>query len=62
MQLKGEVMRRWVEFLRNESGTTAVEYSVVIGFIITVVIASIATFGHGQTGNWHGIAGKMSTL
>jgi Flp pilus assembly pilin Flp len=54
-------MRRWSTFLRDENGTAAVEYSIVLGFIITVVIVAIAAFGQGQSGSWNGINGKMSS-
>lgn len=52
-------MRRWSEFLNDESGTTAVEYSVMLGFIMLVLIGAVATFGSGQSGKWVGIWGQM---
>lgn len=52
-------MRRLGTFLRDEDGTTAVEYSVMLGFIITVVIGAVAAFGQGQSGSWNGIWAKM---
>ena len=42
-------MRQWcaavVRFLEREDGPTAVEYAVMLGFIITVCIAAITTIG-----------------
>lgn len=52
-------MRGWAEFIRDESGTTAVEYSVMLGFIMLVLIGAVATFGSGQSGKWVGIWGQM---
>jgi Flp pilus assembly pilin Flp len=52
-------MRRWIEFLADDSGTTAVEYSVMLGFIMLVLIGAVATFGSGQSGKWVGIWGQM---
>ena len=54
-------MRRWVEFIKDESGTTAVEYSIMLGFIMLVLIGSVAAFGSGQSGKWVGIWGQMQT-
>lgn len=57
--LRVKAMRRWTRFLREESGTTSVEYSVMLGFIITVVIAAVAAFGSGQNKSWKGIDNTM---
>lgn len=54
-------MRRWVEFTKDESGTTATEYSVMLGFIMLVLIGAVATFGSGQSGKWVGIWGQMQS-
>jgi len=45
--------------LRDESGTTAVEYSVMLGFIMLVLIGSVAIFGMGQNSKWGGIWNVM---
>ena len=45
--------------LRDETGTTAVEYSVMLGFIMLVLIGAVATFGVGQSGKWFSIWGVM---
>ncbi len=47
--------------LRDETGTTAVEYSVMLGFIMLVLIGSVALFGLGQNGKWGGIWGTMQS-
>ena len=44
---------------RDETGTTAVEYSVMLGFIMLVLIGAVAAFGAGQNGKWGGIWGSM---
>lgn len=44
---------------RDETGTTAVEYSVMLGFIMLVLIGAVAVFGAGQNGKWGGIGGSM---
>lgn len=47
-----QVLRRlW----QDEAGTTAVEYSVMLGSIMLVLIGAVATFGLGQSGKWGGI-------
>ena len=45
----------------DETGTTAVEYSVMLGFIMLVLIGAVATFGLGQSGKWSGIWNVMRT-
>lgn len=52
-------MSQMVKFLRDDSATTAVEYSVMLGFIMLVLIGAVATFGVGQGSKWNGIWGKM---
>lgn len=52
-------MRWCARFANDESGTTAVEYSVMLGFIMLVLIGAVATFGNGQSGKWVGIWGQM---
>ena len=52
---KGSVMRRLRSIWSDESGTTAVEYSVMLGFIMLVLIGAVAAFGSGQSGKWVGI-------
>ncbi|MDB5344446.1 MAG: Flp/Fap pilin component [Schlesneria sp.] len=59
--LRVKAMRRWTRFLREESGTTSVEYSVMLGFIITVVIAAVAAFGSGQNKSWNGIDNQLQS-
>ncbi len=54
-------MRWWDKFKADESGTTAVEYSVMIGFVLVVLIGAVAVFGSGQNGKWIGIRGQMGT-
>jgi len=49
------VRRLWLD----ESGTTAVEYSVMLGFIMLTLIGAVAAFGVGQSGKWVGIGGVM---
>lgn len=48
-------------FCFDEAGATAVEYSVMLGFIMLVLIGAVAAFGSGQSGKWVGIWGVMRT-
>ncbi|MEK6262470.1 MAG: Flp family type IVb pilin [Planctomycetota bacterium] len=43
----------------DEGGTTSVEYSVMLGFIMLVLIGAVAIFGIGQGGKWLGIWNNM---
>ncbi len=59
--LRVKAMQTWFSILRDESGTTSVEYSVMLGFILTVVIAAVAAFGSGQNKSWNGIDNQLQS-
>ena len=50
-------MKRVMFLLRDEDGTTAVEYAVMLALILAGIIASISAVGSGTGGMW----GKNST-
>ena len=45
------------QFLRDEGGTTAVEYAVMIALILILLIMGVRATGAGSTGYW----GKSTT-
>jgi pilus assembly protein Flp/PilA len=49
-------MNQWIakvaRFLREEDGPTAVEYAVMLAFIITVCFASITAVGQSTKGSF----------
>ncbi len=54
-------MRPFWEFLRDESGPTAVEYAVMLALIIGVCIGAIGLFGTTASGSWQDTSSKLST-
>lgn len=46
-------------FLWEESGTTAVEYAVMLAMILCVIIITIGSFGAGQHSMWGKIDSDM---
>ena len=54
-------MRPLWEFLRDESGPTAVEYAVMLALIIGVCIGAIGLFGTTASGSWQDTSSKLST-
>jgi pilus assembly protein Flp/PilA len=54
-------MRPLWEFLRDESGPTAVEYAVMVALIIGVCLGAIGFFGTTASGSWQDTSGKLST-
>jgi Flp pilus assembly pilin Flp len=40
-------MRHWKRFVADESGTTAVEYALLLGIIILVSVTTLGGFGTG---------------
>jgi pilus assembly protein Flp/PilA len=43
----------WREFLRDEDGTTATEYAVMLVLIICAVIAAVNAVGGTNAGGWN---------
>jgi pilus assembly protein Flp/PilA len=51
--------RSVLQFLRSEDGPTAVEYAVMMGFIITVCVAGITSLGKVTLGLFATSAEKL---
>jgi pilus assembly protein Flp/PilA len=41
-----------LDFLRREDGPTAVEYAIMLAFIIVVCVSSVAVLGSNTSGNF----------
>jgi pilus assembly protein Flp/PilA len=54
-------MRDALRFWRDEGGTTAVEYAVLLALIIGVCISAISFFGSSAGGSWNDTSDKLST-
>lgn len=54
-------MRHALRLGRDEGGTTAVEYAVLLALIIGVCISAIGFFGSSAGGSWNDTSGKLST-
>ena len=52
-------MKAIVNFLRDESGPTAVEYAVLLAGIILTALAAIAAVGQNTTLMYNNIDGEM---
>ena len=56
------IIRRFVQrFVNDESATTAVEYCVMLGMILLLVIMGIYATGSGVSGWWNNINSEMTT-
>jgi pilus assembly protein Flp/PilA len=49
-----------VNFLKDESGPTAVEYAVMLALIIVVCIAAVITLGQNASGTFGYVATQVS--
>ncbi len=47
-------------FFTDETGTTAVEYAVMLAMILLVLIVGVAAFGNSQDSYWGRINGEMT--
>lgn len=46
--------------LCDESGTTAVEYAIMLAMILLVLIVGVVSFGNAQNGSWVKIDGELT--
>lgn len=53
-------MRYLRRFMRDDRGTTAVEYAVMLAMILLVLIVGVVAFGNAQNGSWVRIEGELS--
>lgn len=45
--------RAWIiQFIRDDDGPTAVEYAVILGLVIMVVLIAVATLGQAVSGDF----------
>ena len=50
---------RFVEFLRNEDGPTAVEYAVMLALIIVVCIGAVTALGTNASNTFSFVSGQV---
>lgn len=48
-------MYRWRSFLTDESGTTAIEYALILGAIILVAVATLDKLSEGSRKTFHAV-------
>jgi pilus assembly protein Flp/PilA len=53
-------MNAILNFLKDESGPTAVEYAVMLALIIVVCIAAIATLGSNANGTFNNVGSAVN--
>ena len=56
-----QLSRRFVEFLKNEDGPTAVEYAVMLALIVVVCIAAITSLGTNANATFTTVANAISS-
>jgi pilus assembly protein Flp/PilA len=52
---------KFVNFLKNEDGPTAVEYAVMLALIIVVCIVAISALGSNAANTFNYVGNKVST-
>jgi pilus assembly protein Flp/PilA len=55
-------MKRSLQFLREETGTTAVEYAVMLALIIAACITAVASVGSTNSGSLQDSMGKLGGI
>ncbi len=52
----------FTKFLREEEGTTAVEYAVMLAMILMVTIGAVGAVGGQSGGMWGGIESELTEV
>ena len=55
------MVKHIVRFMREEDGTTAVEYGLMIALISAVLVASVLLLGTNLTGQFNAVAGIVAS-
>lgn len=55
-------MKLFRRLWRDESGTTSVEYCVLLTLIVLGMMGGAAMFGDGQAFGWGGVRGRMQAI
>ena len=53
------MLRLTKQFLRDESGATAIEYGLIAALIAVVIITAVTAVGTNLTGTFNTVAGKV---
>jgi pilus assembly protein Flp/PilA len=53
------IIRRFVRFMKQEDGPTAVEYAVMLALIIVVCIAAVTTLGNNSSRAFSSVSTKL---
>lgn len=61
MALKATFMKSIRTFLCDETAATAVEYAVMLTFILVAVIGAVTSFGVAQNNKWGEIKSTMTS-
>lgn len=56
------IFRKFIRFLKQEDGPTAVEYAVMLALIVVVCIAAITTLGKNANNTFSNVAAKASPI
>ena len=56
------VSKKVLQFLVSEEGPTAVEYAVMLTFIVIVCLTAIATLGQESSATFGNVANSLSTM
>jgi pilus assembly protein Flp/PilA len=52
-------MTKFMQFMRDESGATAIEYGLIAALIAVVIIGAVTTVGSNLTTTFSTVAGSL---
>jgi pilus assembly protein Flp/PilA len=53
-------VKRLLQLVANDQGATAVEYAVILGLIVLVLLGSVALVGQKSHGIWSSVQTQLS--
>ena len=57
-----KIVSKFLRFLRDEDGPTAVEYAIMLALIFGVIIASVGTLGSETNTMYEDVSGEVETV
>ena len=52
-------MSKFIRFMKDESGATAIEYGLITALIAVAIITALTTLGDGVSGTFDTVAAEM---
>lgn len=55
------LLKSFKSLLRDERGLSAIEYALICGLIVIVMVVGFNNFGNANRATWNTVSGEMNT-